>query len=384
MVAHVPAGDLAAFKEIEQRKTLTVAQSRRVAETASHLGYAIEPDPRLTAKGWKWNSKVAVFHDQEPNDHLQPGSMYGAASVLLHLSMSIAAADGEASKEEIEIISEFMEGQFMLSSSSKKRLEVLGNILLQDKISLAGIGKRIQEHLDHGQRSKVGQFLVAVAAADGIFYKSEITALKRAYKAIGLNPQEAVDLVNQMCLEAGARIDEPVVVRRAKPGAPGEPIPPPPEEDEAATPPAVQLDRNAIARILAETKEVSQLLGKVLAEGGEDGGLEVAGAARPGADKQPAGAPPAPLTTAPAAPGATIAGVSVAELDVKYHAFVQKVLGKEVWSEPELREAAGSCGLMVGGAVEAINEWSDDHLGDFLIAGDGPYTVNSDLFATRG
>jgi len=386
-VAYVPASELAIIKGIEQRKKLTASQGSKIADTASKLGYAVEPDPRLTRTGWDWEGRVAVFHDEGPDEHLQPGSPYNAAAVMLQLSLSIAAADGDASEEEIGTITEFMESQLMLTPSAKRRLETLGNVLLRSKISLAGIGKRIQSHLDEDHRRKLGQLLVAVAAADGVFYKQEIAALKRAFKAIGLSPEEAVRMVEELAAESGAHVDEPVPVRKGRRERPGEPIPPPPEEARSAA--AVQLDRRAIARILEETRDVSLMLGKVLTEEEE------------GADWESDGPLPEPMPSRPAAPAGelssvkpdgsapaggpddTLAELTVDGLDPRYREFLSGLLRRQQWSDVEMRKLAEQNGVMVGGAIEAVNEWSDETLGDFLLEGEGPYTVNQDLLPEK-
>jgi uncharacterized tellurite resistance protein B-like protein len=378
--AYVPVGNLATANGLEHRTKLTTAQASKIAETASFLGYGVEPDPRLTRCGWAWDGKVAVFHEEQPNQHLRRESPYGSASVLLRLSLSIAVADGDACRDEIETVERFMENQFMLSPSEKKRLEALGNILLQGPISLAGVGKRIVERLDENQRRQVGQFLIAVAAVDGVFQKSEIAALKRAYRSIGLDPQEAVHQVNRMCVETGAKVDEPVVVRRGREARPGEPIPAPPPVDAPVERATVSLDRRAIAKILVETQAVSQLLGQVLAVEDEEEEHQSCQAPPP---SKAACASSVPPESSPDSSEARIAGVDVRELDPRYQELLAQLLTQKAWDASSLRDVASRCGVMPAGAIESINEWSDEELGDFLIEGEGPYTINRQLLGRR-
>ena len=372
-LALVPAGELAVVKDFEWRRRLTVSQSIQIVETGGYLGYALEPDPRLTRSGWDWESKVAVYHESHPDEHLQASSPFRAASILMHLGLSIAAADGEASPEELETITEFLDSQFMLTPAANRRLKIFGTILLQEKIRLGGLGKRIQSHLDEDQRSKVGRFLVAIAAADGVFYKEEISALRKAYKALGINPEQAVADVEQITAEGQVRTAEPVVVRRGKEAEAGEKIPRPHEQEMPASEP-IRLDRHAIAKILEDTKEVASILGDVLSD--EENVIDSHDTPDRGQKRQHM-----PVDSEVQNNSHTD---SFHGLDRRYHAFLKELLSKNQWTKAELRVLCVQYGLMLEGAIETINEWADDALGDFLLDGEGPFSVRTELLDEKG
>ena len=76
--------------------------------------------------------------------------------------------------------------------------------------------------------------LVAVAAADGTVSRAEHDALKRLYKALGLQSGQLAEAL--IASEAKLEIDEPVVMQRGTAGVRGEPIPRPPDAGDAAAP----------------------------------------------------------------------------------------------------------------------------------------------------
>lgn len=395
-VAWLPVNELAALKEIPVRDKLTIGQSTKIADTAACLEYAIEPDARLVRRGYSWGDKLAVYHDPMPNEHLDAKSAFSAASVMLHLAISVAAADGNVDPKELKTITNFLDNQFNLSDSERKRLTACGNYLIGSKVTLAGIGKRIHSHLEDKERHQVGRFLVAVAAADGVFEKSEISALKKIYKLMGMDANDALKEI-EIVKAASAEEEGPVIVQKGKPGKPGEEIPPKSLESESVEP--VKLNPQAIAKIIDDTKNVSQMLGAVLAENEEDMPSEKpAKTANPSTQKlkkqNKSAAPrqktasPKPQTSNPKTSDSkqkkpvhqkSKPKISIASLPPEYRPFIKSVIKKPKWTKSEFRALADKHKVMINGAIEAINEWSEDELGDFLIDDDNPYTIRREL-----
>ena len=75
-----------------------------------------------------------------------------------------------------------------------------------------------------------------------------------------------------------------------------------------------------------------------------------------------------------AAPATGIAG-----LDAVHSQFLQTLGQKTEWQRSELEAIALSLNLMLGGALEAINEVAFDQCDDAVIEGDNPFEVNPDV-----
>ncbi|MNS86813.1 hypothetical protein D3C72_1207280 [compost metagenome] len=108
---------------------------------------------------------------------------------------------------------------------------------------------------------------------------------------------------------------------------------------------------------MAETAEVASILGAAMGE-----------------EEEPATSQP-DLTPA-------IAVVSDARfdgLDAKYQRVLAQLLQKGVWAKSEFDELVRQHSLMPSGVIEALNEWSDERHGDFLIEEGDPLTVQAHL-----
>jgi len=66
-------------------------------------------------------------------------------------------------------------------------------------------------------------------------------------------------------------------------------------------------------------------------------------------------------------------------LDPQFVPLAARLAGKDQWSQEELKAVATEYHLIPSAAVDAINAWAEDALGDFLLVGDEPVTVQKHL-----
>ncbi len=367
--AHIPAGILATLRGIDKRPKLTRVQASGVAETLEVFQLCVEPDPRQTLKPWAWDELVIVFRDDELDAHLKPKSQYAAASLVLNLAMMIAAADGEVSSEEVEVTLEFIHERFRLSQSEQKRLQALTLALAHTDINLQGMAKRLEETLSEGQRSALGKLLIEVALADGVLDTGEKKGLKRAFKVLGLDENEAVEQAEEMLAKRTREMAEPVTVRPDSTTNGGEAIPPrPPTSTTSQADQPIALDPAAIANILRETREIAQVLNAALTDAPEE--LDEL--------DEPAPAPATEPTTQATPQRTSITG-PIQHLESRFHPFLAELTTQKQWSVSDFDALSRKHNLMPTGAIDVINEWADEHLGDFLLEGDGPYNVSHEL-----
>lgn len=359
--AHIPAGMLAMLRGIDKRPRLTRVQASGIAETLEAFQLSIEPDPRLTLKPWSWDEIVIVYRDEELNTHLQPESQYAAASLILNLAMMIAAADGDIVEDEIEITLKFIHERFRLSQPEQKRLEALTRALSHAEINLQGMAKRLEETLSEKQRTALGKLLIEVALADGTLDASEKKGMKRAFKVLGLDGEQALQQAEETLTQRTRAMAEPVTVRQGSTIDEGEPIPPRPQSSTAAQEDtSIALDPMAIAKILQETREIAHVLNAALAD------------ATPEPDE--------PIVLAPTStPQNTLSSGPLQYLESRYQPFLAELTTQKQWSVADFDALSRKHNVMPAGAIDVINDWADEHLGDFLLEGDGPYTVSSEL-----
>jgi uncharacterized tellurite resistance protein B-like protein len=344
-VCLVAAGEFASLFGVEERPKLTAAQARRVAEALEFTCHGVEPDPRLGARPYAWDERISVF--LRLDDSPVEVGRYSAASCMLRLGLAVAEADGTIDEQEMRRVTEHIENVFQLPDHERRRLEALKSLLLKEGAQVESLGRKLEQTLTAPQRQSVGRLLVAIAASDGLVDRSEVSALRKCFRLLGLGPEVLEQTLAEL---SGAGDDGMVTVQTGGRAPRGEPIPPRPEET------GLRLDRASISAIMAETREVAKLLAAamVVEEDSGDGMTSTAVLVERRTS----------VVLAEAAPDAT-AGSSAPE--ARYAPFYMELIARDQWGTDEARELARRHGVMLAGAIEAINDWAFDALGGPLV-----------------
>lgn len=354
-------GDLAALCEIEKRPKLTASQSEDLATTAGDVGFVLVPDTRVIGRPYKWDEMVALFRP-EGRPEVPTDQKYRAAVLMLEMGMAVAAADGSVDQDEVSQIISFLKGQFLLAPNDARRIDAYKEILVKQPPALSNLAKRLQSSLTADHLEIVCQFLVGIAAANGTVDKRERATLRRFYTALGLPTSKLDDVIARLLGE----VPEAVEVQRGV-SVSGEKIPGRPAQ------PVFTLNTAALQTILQETEQVAQLLGDALSAFAEEE-AEVIVVEAQRTVTPPAETLPTPVETSGATPPGVFAG-----LDARYHMVVAELLSREQWSPEDFETLARKHKAMPSGMLEAINTWSDENHGDFLIEEGESYTVNRTL-----
>ncbi|MDT8445812.1 MAG: TerB N-terminal domain-containing protein [bacterium] len=350
----VMISQLAGLQEYSSKKKLTLKESKDLVQTAHVLGFCLEPDTRQTGATYAWDSLVGLYRN--PSDHeAATGAAYAAASQILELGVVIAAADGQIEEVELEHISRFIEGSFLLNAADSLRLDAYSKTLQAAPSSITQVANRLKKTVEPKQLATIAKFGIGVAAANGEIDPGEIKALTRIFEKLEI-PVEELDV---LIAEASEKDNQLVVVRQsAQKQQQGEKIPA--RINRAET---LRLDPEKIREIMHETQKISAILQEHLSD---DRDNESALAPEPGASHASVEIP------------AVFAG-----LDAMYHQCLNKLLEHDQWASHEFEQLAREEKLMPAGLIDAINEWSDDHYGDYLLEEGDPITVNQYLLNNK-
>ena len=357
-IVFTTVADLAPLCGLEPRPKLTPRQSGELASTAGDVGFALVPDFRVTGRGYKGDDLVALFRPEEGHAHDPADAKYRAATLMLELGMAVAAADGTIEQEEVDLIASFLKGQFLLAPDDARRIDAYREILVKQPPALTNLAKRLQSVLTADRLEVVCQFLVGIAAANGSIDKRERATLQRFYSAFGLPVSHLDDLIARLT----GPVSEAVEVQRGL-AVPGEGIPA--REGE----PVFTLNATALQCILQETEQVAEMLGQALSESAQEDAETMA------AEAQQAIAAAGP-TPSPAEPPSAAAFPAYPGLDPRFHRVVTELLSRDAWAPEDFDALARRHNLMPAGLLEAVNTWSDEQHGDFLIEEGEHYTIH--------
>lgn len=346
----VLAGQLAALVGIERRPRLTAAQSRRIADTLEKTGYGLVPDARITPIRYRWDEPLAVVPGLD--DDGVESSRYNAAACVLRLGLSIAQADGQADSAELRVLTDHIDAVFDLPPEEQRRLAALRDLLLETGSDIRPIARKIQSMLPADARGKVGRLLVVIAAATNGIDRAERAALRKAYRALGLEADDLEQAIAEIAPEVGGG-EIAVSPARANPRA-GEPIQHPAGAHE------FRLNHATISTIMSETREVSLLLAEAMgAADAEAAGIEQDD--EPHRDDLSEVQPVSADARNDAADGP----------EGRYAPLYAALIARERWPRDQADAIARSLGLMLNAGVEEINDWAFEALGSPMIEDTG-------------
>ncbi|MHB1091722.1 tellurite resistance TerB family protein [Thiobacillus sp.] len=315
-----------------------------LSRALSEAGMGIEPDVKFGGKVPTPDATVVIFSDESIQSYREPSLEYGAASLTLHLAVSVSAADGDVGNEERQLLLQQLEDWLHLNESARRRLQAHLRLLMTEPPGTNNLKKRI-EALSITARQAIGEFLTQVAKADDEVTPAEVKLLEKIFKMLGLETQSVYSLLHG---PAGA----PVTVRPSDAGTSGFAIPRPPKPKEAG----IELDMGRIAALHAESEKVSAILGEIFVE--ETVRVE----------SEPEAQEAEPEVHD-----------SVMGLDEEHTELVRILCTRPEWTRDELEELAQDRGILLDGTLERINEAAFDTFDQPFGEGDDPVEINQEV-----
>lgn len=328
----VQTGTLAGLLGIGERSKLNSAQSQNVSEFVEGLGYALAPDVRHTGVSLAWNQELVLFVSPEKPAEQLPGLLS-----LLFLAMALAAADGFVETDELARFNALVEPEIASGSTwshlkaTEEALRRDGNIATR---SLAQVAKRIPA----ARREFALRAMIHIAAADNEVGLDELKALRKIARSFELDESLPDRLIREDDAFGEVTVEKKSGGKRA-----GEAIP---QKAKAAT---FALDAERIKALTAETHEVISFLSEVMVDEPE---VQVS-------------APFLSVSTVSDAMPEWIQG-----LDTRYQKAFLEIIRHDSMTAEAFDGVANRYHLMPDDLVNAINAWSDESLGDFLLEHD--------------
>jgi len=341
------AGTIGAFFGLDSREKYTLTQSKQLAEGLECMGMLMEPDPRTHGAALSADQEVVLFTVTTPEI---PSAGFLGRCALVQMAASVAASDGSLDLREGETISLMVESE-VLPDSDRIRLRAWSALLARNLDNAPASIIKVAKAVPAANSQAVAQLLCRVAVADGVVTKNEERMLQRIFRALGLSPDIIATLKKEL-----EGFDE-VSVSKAAPTAKGEII----STAETNVTPRFILDRDRIKALSAETAEVIGILSVAMADAEHE--PEASSVGRAVADK-------------PTKVEGSENLMWAESLDSKFIPLLARLVERESWVRSDFDAIAAKFHLMPGAAYDAINEWSDEVLGDFLLQDDDPIIIH--------
>jgi tellurite resistance protein len=310
------------------------ASADELGRALDSIEVAIEPDRRYGSSVPRADEQVFVFRAPNggPVDPTRPP--FRAMRAQVEVAVLAAAADGEASYEELQRTITRIRSASDLSGVEQARLIAFAVTTFNSPPKQARVMRKLAETTE-SERRAIADAAVAVIGGNRNVDAGEVKFLERLHKSLGL-PKERV--YSALHSAAAKRSDEPVPISEEDRAA-GIPIP---KEPSSTVPPVVaargiSIDAARLARTRRDTEAVSALLSDIFAE-------EVV-------EPQLAPAEPAALEG----------------LDGPHTELVELLELRGSMTRSEFERHAKEMRLLPDGAIERINDWSFDRFDEPLI-----------------
>ena len=321
-----------------------------LAAALDRCGYGLEPDPSINYPTTASSTDAVVFRSASSRSEVvRP--QFLAALAHADIGLLIATATGGVSAVEQETLRRQVAENQDLLEAERKRLIARFVLLAKQPPTLRIL--RLFKDRPTADREAVARLAVTVATAGGRQDPEAVQLLEKVYNALNLPLPKLYSLLQSLGLN-----DERLPTVAPADTARSVPIPPRPVTDDGP----IALNQDRLARTRAETAVVSTILGEIFSEADESA---IVPTVEPAADY---------------AGGATSAsGPAFDGLDPKYVPVLQAVVDHGSMARKEFEELVAEHHLMCDGALEAINDWAFDKLGDVLLDDGQSITVNAHL-----
>ncbi|MCK1603469.1 TerB N-terminal domain-containing protein [Bradyrhizobium sp. 166] len=326
---------------------VTPALADQLGSVLDCIDIAIEPDRRYGSGVPQLDDQVIIFKADGGGKVDPDRSSYRAVKIQVEVAVLAAAADGDASTDEMKRVIAGVREAADLTPIEQARLiayavTVFNSPPKQDRV-MRKLGERSPE-----ERTIIADAALAVIAGNDSVDPSEVRFLERLHKALGLPKERVYSGLHRASPPQAA--DEPVAISQEVRTA-GIPIPasekaptpvaavkPVPETAPAST---IRIDAVRLARTQRETQTVAALLANIFEEDA-----------------------PSPAEPAPAAPD-TIG--SFAGLDAGHAELLELLEIKGSLPRAEFDQRAKDLKLLPDGAIERINDWAFDRFEEAII-----------------
>lgn len=277
-----------------------------------YFNIGMEPDCRYQGTVPAEHSLIVLFISNTHFSQMEDStSNYAFAALIIHLNVLVCQADGQMSKQALNLLKAQIDRWPWLNPPLKLRLNAHLLWLKSQEVKISGVKKRL-DRLTQSQKQEIGDLLIKTAQSDGAVSVEEVKILEKLFKLLKIEPFVLYNQMNQW-KSNHTPSSNPVSM-------------------EVPQHSHVQLDMNKLAALKTDSEKVSSLLSEIFTADEEE--------------------------FFPIAPTPKQAGSAdkIWGLPATLAKFVRYLCQKPIWCIAELEQFSAENTLMLDGALEEIND----------------------------
>lgn len=314
---------------------------RQIGLALDALDLGFEPDRRYgPAAALRTDARVVLFPASLGGAVDPDRPAYAAARGMVEVAMLAAVSDGTVASSEMDAIERRLRSTSDLEEEEIVRLLACGSALAADPPKVRAALKKLAD-IAPESRAALAASAVEAVLADGRILPEEVRFLEALHVALGLPASALYSALHRSGEDVGPVEVLPATAERLVP-LPNEPMPS-----------GVSIDTARLERIRDETTQVSAMLAAIFVE----------------EEPEPAPAPP---------PKASVNASAFVGLDAPHSDLLLRLLAGPM-ARSEFDAAAVGLRLMPDGAIETLNEWGFDNLGEPIVEDDDDVRISPDM-----
>lgn len=320
---------------------LPAATVRQIGVALDALDLGFEPDRRYgPAAALRTDGRIALFPASLGGAVDPDRGAYASARGMVEVAMLAAVSDGTVASSEMDAIERRLRSTPELKDEEINRLLACGSALAADPPKVRAALKKLADVAPES-RTALAASAVEAVLADGRVLPDEVRFLEALHAALGLPASALYSALHRSGEDVGpvevvSAIDERTV-----------PLPDEPKRS------SVSIDIARLERIRGETTQVSAMLASIFVED----------------EPEPAPAPP---------PKEKATASAFAGLDGPHSDLLVRLLSGPM-ARTDFDALATELRLMPDGAIETLNEWGFDTLGEPIVEDDDDVRVPSEI-----
>lgn len=309
-----------------------------LTKIANFLGYEYAPNEQHYGIKVKPTDNVVFYSLDEESPELSVSSEFHYIALSLRLGAIVASTDGVIDPHERNYLSNLIDKNNKLAVNEKISLKAFLTWCLHSDLNMLGIKSKVAKLSSH-EIDLIRSIIINVVLADGISSPDEIKQVEKIYRSLGLDSQLVIKDIHELStLGANTKLNPTL---------------------DSEQPEVVSINYDALAEYKKETHDVQEMLGNIFKDDSDELEDDIEDHVKEDTSME--------------------SNHKYQGLESIYIPIYEELIKKEEWELEDIKLLESKFNVMMNGAIESINDWAFELVGEAIIRENGPYYIDLEI-----